>query len=60
MNDRLVGMYRKNQQFNMILFIFKNFLFYSIPVCYVTVMAIFILPFIGDGPIFSKIIDDFF
>lgn len=31
-----------------------------IPVCYVTCMIIFILPFIGDGPLFTKVMDDFF
>lgn len=60
MNDRLVSMYRKSQQFNMVLFIFKNFLYYTIPICYITVVTIFIMPFIGDGPIFPKVMDDFF
>jgi hypothetical protein len=44
----------------MMLFIFKNFLYYTIPVCYITVATIFVMPFIGDGPIFPKIMDDFF
>lgn len=60
MNDRLVNMYRKSQQFNMLLFIFKNFLYYTIPVCYITVVIVFVLPFLGDGPIFPKVMDDFY
>ena len=44
----------------MLLFIVKNYLYYMIPVCYVTVMILFVLPFIGDGPLYPKIMDDFF
>lgn len=60
MNDRLMCMYIKKQQFNMALFVVKNFFQYMIPVAYITCMIVFIMPFIGDGPIYPKIIDDFF
>ena len=60
MNDRLISMYVKKTQFNMLLFIVKNYLYYMIPVCYITVAVLFIVPFVGDGPIFPKIMDDFF
>lgn len=60
MNDRLMCMYVKNQQFNMLLFIVRNFFQYMIPVCYVTVLIIYVLPFLGEGPLYPKIIDDFF
>jgi hypothetical protein len=60
MNDRLMCMYVKKQQFNVLLFIIKNFLLYVLPVCYTMVMIIFVLPFIGEGPIYSKVLDNFF
>lgn len=60
MNDRLVSMYVKKTQFNMLLFIVKNYLQYSLSVSYMTMAVMFIFPFIGDGPIFPDIISDFF
>jgi hypothetical protein len=60
MNDRLMCMYIKKQEFNTVLFIFKNFLHYMIPVVYITVMIMFVLPFIGDGPIFPMMLKLFF
>ncbi len=53
-------MFLKKQNFNMLLFIVKNFLYYMIPVVYITMIILFILPFIGDGPIFPLVMDDFF
>lgn len=60
MYDRLMTMYYKKQDFNYLLFIIKNFLTYMLPVCYTMVLIIFGLPFIGEGPIFAQIIDDFY
>jgi|LauGreDrversion4_2_1035121.scaffolds.fasta_scaffold198874_3 hypothetical protein len=60
MNDRLVSMYVKKTQFNMLLFIIKNYLYYMISVSYMTVAVMFVFPFIGDGPIFPQVMNDFF
>ena len=53
-------MYYKKQDFNYLLFIIKNFLTYMLPVCYTMVLIIFGLPYIGDGPIYAQIIDEFY
>lgn len=42
------------------LFIVKNFLHYMIPVAFITMSILFVLPFLGEGPIYTKILDDFF
>jgi hypothetical protein len=60
MSDRLQSMYFKKAQFNMLLFIVKNYLYYMIPVCYVTITVVFVLPFVGDGPIYAAVMDQFF
>jgi hypothetical protein len=42
------------------LFMIKNFLYYMIPVCYITVIILFVLPFLGDGPLYPYVLNDFF
>jgi hypothetical protein len=60
MYDRLMTMYYKKQDFNYLLFIVKTFLLYMLPVCYTMVLIMFVLPFIGEGPIFAHIIEEFY
>lgn len=60
MNDRLMCQYVKQQEFNKLLFVVKTFLLYMIPVCYTMVLIMYIMPFVGSGPIYAKIMDDFF
>lgn len=33
---------------------------YLIPVCYTMVMIMYVMPFLGSGPIYAKVMDDFF
>ena len=60
MYDRLMTMYYKKHDFNYLLFIVKNFLIYMLPVCYTMVMIIFVLPFMGSGPLYAQIISEFY
>jgi len=60
MYDRLMTMYYKKQDFNYLLFIVKNFLMYMLPVCYTMVTIIFLLPFMGEGPIFAQVLLEFY
>ncbi len=60
MYDRLMTMYYKKQDFNYLLFIVKTFLLYMLPVCYTMVLIMFVLPFIGEGPIYAHIIEEFY
>jgi len=60
MYDVLLSIYVRQQKFNPLLFIFRCFIFYVIPVAFTTAIMVAVFPYIGEGPLYSLITKDMF
>lgn len=60
MYDILQSIFIKQQKFNPFLFIIRCYIFYVIPIAFTIAIIVTFLPYMGQGPIYSLVIQDIF
>ena len=60
MYDILQSIYVRQQDFSTLLFFIRCYIFYVIPVAFTTAIMVAVFPFIGGGPLYSKITQEMF
>ena len=60
MYDILLQIYIRRQNFNPFLYILRTYFYYALPVGLTTMFAVFLMPYLGSGPIYSTVFNNFF
>eukprot|EP00347_Sterkiella_histriomuscorum_P003458 403364220 len=60
MYEILQSIYLKQHKFNTLLFIFRCYIFYAIPVAFCTSLIVAVMPFLGSGPLYPTIMKQIF
>jgi hypothetical protein len=53
---KLKDIYIKNEGFSTPIFIIKTYLYYVVPTIFIVAVAVTIMPFVGDGPIYPILV----
>ena len=60
MYERLVSIYVRRDNFNILIFIIRTYLYFLVLMVCITAIMVSLFPFLGDGPLFPLVAQAFF